>query len=71
MPGRSMDSPLSRVIGLIVAGVAVVLLILDRTTDLPVPYGYDGSGVGFLIGALVALLVVISVGWRYRDVLFR
>lgn len=26
------------------------------------PYGYDGSGFSFLIGALVALLVVIVLG---------
>lgn len=70
MPGKRSDSPLGRLIGLVVAGLAVVLLVLDRTTDLSVPYGYDGSGLGFLIGALVGLLVVIVVGWQYRDVLF-
>ena len=71
MPGKRSDSPLGRVIGLVVAGLAVVLLVLDRTTDLSVPYGYDGSGSRFLIGALVALLVVIVVGWQYRDIFFR
>jgi hypothetical protein len=69
MPGKRSDSPLGRVIGLVVAGIAVVLLVLERTTDLSVPYGYDGSGFSFLIGAGVALLVVIVVGWQYRDVL--
>jgi hypothetical protein len=56
------------VIGLGVAGLAVVLLVLDQTTDLPVPYGYDGSGFRFLIGGVVALLVVIVLGWQYRDI---
>ncbi|MFC7073807.1 hypothetical protein ACFQJ7_10800 [Halovenus rubra] len=70
MPGKRSDSPLGRVIGLGVAGLAVVLLVLDQTTDLPVPYGYDGSGFSFLIGGVVALLVVIVLGWQYRDVLF-
>lgn len=46
MPGRKSDSPLSRVIGLVVAGLAVVLLVLDQTTDLPVPYGYMDVALG-------------------------
>jgi hypothetical protein len=55
------------VIGLGVAGLAVVLLVLDQTTDLPVPYGYDGSGFSFLIGGVVALLVVILAKTTRRE----
>lgn len=71
MPGKRSNSPLGRVIGLVVAGLAVVLLVLDQTTDLPVPYGYDGSGFSFLIGGVAALLDVIVLGWQYRNLLFR
>lgn len=71
MPGKRSDSPLVRVIGLVIAGLAVVLLVVDRTTDLSVPYGYDGTGFGFLGGALVALLVVLVVGWQYREGRFK
>ncbi|WP_123539158.1 hypothetical protein [Halosimplex salinum] len=65
MPGRATDSPLGRVFGAAGAAIAVALLILDRTTDLAVPYGYDGDA--FVLGAVVALIAVVAVGWRYRD----
>jgi len=66
MPGRSSNSPLGRAVGAAVAGLAVVLLALNRWTDLDVPYGYDsGSGALFLVGAAVAVVAVALGGYRY------
>ena len=67
MPGTSSDSKLGQVVGALVAALAVGLFVLDSTTDLSVPYGYDGDA--FLLGAAVAVVAVVAVGWRYRDVL--
>jgi len=70
MPGKSNSSPVGRAVGAAVALLAVVLLVLDRTTDLPVPYGYDsGSGLLFAVGAVVALALVAVGLLRYRDAL--
>lgn len=65
MPGKANSSPLGRAVGVAVAALAVVLLVLDRTTDLAVPYGYDDGA--FVVGAVVALFAVAVVGWQYRD----
>ncbi|TKX68082.1 hypothetical protein [Halorubrum sp. SP9] len=67
MSDKRDTSHIGRLIGIGVAGLAVLLMILDRTTDLSVPYGYDGSGFNFLIGVLVALLIVVYTGLRYSD----
>ena len=69
MSGKRSGS-LNRWIGIVIAGLAVVLLVLDRTTGLAIPYGYDASGFRFWIGAAVAILVLLIAGWRYRDTLF-
>jgi len=65
MPGRSSSSTVGQAIGAVVALLAVGLLVLDSTTDISVPYGYDGSA--FLLGAAVAVVAVVAVVWRYRD----
>ncbi|MFB6141341.1 MAG: hypothetical protein ABEJ26_13020 [Halosimplex sp.] len=67
MPGKASSSALGRDVGVAVAALAVVLLVLDRTTDLAVPYGYDGGG-SVVVGAVGALVVVLAVlAWYYRD----
>jgi hypothetical protein len=65
MPGRSSDSKLGRVVGALVAVLALGLFALDSATDLSVPYGYGGDA--FLLGAAVAVIAVAAVGWRYRN----
>jgi hypothetical protein len=65
MPGVRSNSPLGRAVGVAVAVLAVVLLALDRLTGLSVPYGYDGGGTSFLLGAAVAAVAVAVVGYRY------
>ena len=65
MPGRSSDSAVGQSIGAAVALLAVALFVMDSTTDMSVPYGYDGSA--FLLGAAVAAVAVVAVAWRYRD----
>ena len=65
MPGRSSDSKLGQGVGAAVALLAVGLFVLDSTTDMSVPYGYDGSA--FLLGASGAVVAVVAVAWRYRD----
>lgn len=67
MSDKIDTSHIGRLIGIGVAGLAVLLMVLDRTTDLSVPYGYDGSGFTFPIGVLVALLIVVYTGLRYSD----
>jgi len=67
MPGRSSSSKLGQVVGALVAVLALGLWVLDSTTDMSVPYGYDGDA--FLLGAAVAVIAVAVVGWRYRDAL--
>jgi len=67
MPGRSSNSKLGQVVGALVAVLALGLWILDSTTEMSVPYGYDGDA--FLLGAAVAVIAVAVVGWRYRDAL--
>jgi hypothetical protein len=67
MSDKINSSHIGRLIGIGVAGLAVVLMILDRTTDLSVPPGYDESEFNFLIGVLVALLIVVYTGLRYSD----
>jgi len=65
MPGRASDSPLGRAVGVAVAGLAVVLLALNRWTDLTVPYGYDsGGGPLTVVGAAVAVIAVGVGGYR-------
>jgi|GEM_PF-1434196 len=67
MPGRASNSPLGRALGVGFALLAVLFLVLDRTTDLPVPYGYDGGG-SLVIGAVGASVIVVGVlAWYYRD----
>jgi hypothetical protein len=65
MPGRSSSSKLGQVVGALVAVFALGLFVLDSTTDMSVPYGYDGDA--FLLGAAVAVIAVAVVGWQYRD----
>lgn len=67
MSDKTNNSHIGRLIGIGVAGLAVALMILDRTTDLSVPYGYDGTGFTFPIGVLVALLIVVYTGLQYSD----
>lgn len=71
MSGERSDSRLGQLVGLVVAGLAIAFLILDRTTNLSVPYGYEGSGFRFLMGAAVVVLVVVVVGWKYRNIFFK
>ena len=67
MPGRASNSTLGRALGIGFAILAVGFLILDRTTDLPVPYGYDGGG-SLVVGAVGAVITVLAVlAWYYRD----
>jgi hypothetical protein len=66
MPGSRSNSPLGRAVGVAVAGLAVVLLALNRWTDLPVPYGYNSDSIGLaLLGAAVAVIAVALGGYRY------
>lgn len=65
MPGWSTDSRLGRTVGALAALLAVGLFVLDRTTDAPVPDGYDGEA--FLLGAVVAVVAAVAVAWQYRD----
>jgi hypothetical protein len=66
MPGRSSNSPLGRAVGLVVAGLAVVLYALNRWTDLGVPHGYgSGSDALLVVGAVVAAVAVGLGGYRF------
>jgi hypothetical protein len=64
MPGTRSESSLGRMIGLLVAGIAVLLLVVEGTSTLPVPTGYDGTGFSIQLGAGVVLLVAIGVAWQ-------
>jgi hypothetical protein len=65
MPGRSPNSPLGRALGVAAAGLAVVLLALNRWSGLNVSYGYGSGGdVSFLVGAIVAVVAVALGGYR-------
>jgi hypothetical protein len=66
MPGRRSNSPLGRAVGIAAAGLAVVLLALNRWTDLTVPYTYDSGNIGLvLVGAAVAVIAAALSGYRY------
>jgi hypothetical protein len=59
-----VDSPLSKALGVVFAGVAAVVWFLDTYTAVPVKAGFDGaSPVTFALGvaALVAVGVVLFV----------
>ncbi|QLH79059.1 hypothetical protein HZS55_17930 [Halosimplex rubrum] len=68
MPGKASSSPIGRAVGVGAALLAVALFVLDRTTDLAVPYGYDtDSTLLFAVGAVVAVAAIAVTVARYQS----